>query len=64
MSNMDMYGLKITPMPKSVKPKMMRIKRNKEWEKKYLEIIGECIKKSKWKVPSFVNSLHDKNEEV
>ena len=61
MSNMDMYGLKITPMPKSVKPKMMRIKRNKEWEKKYLEIIGECIKKSKWKVPSFVNSLHDKN---
>ena len=61
MSNMNMYGLKITPMPKSVKPKMMRIKRNKEREKKYIEIIGECIKKSKWKVPSFVNSLHDKN---
>ena len=64
MSNMDMYGLKITPMPKSVKPKMMRIKRNKEWEKKYLEIIGERIKKSKWKVPSFVNRKKKKNEEV
>ena len=61
MSNMDMYGLKITPMPKSVKPKMMRIKRNKEWEKKYLEIIGECIKKSKWKFSSPVNGLHNKN---
>ena len=64
MSDIEMYGMKITPMPKSVKPKMVRVKRNKEWEKKYLEIIGECIKKSKWKVPSFVNDLHDKNEEV
>ena len=61
MSNMDMYGLKITPMPKSVKPKMVRIKRNKEWEKKYREIIGECIKKSKWKFFSPVKGLHDKN---
>ena len=61
MSNMDMYGLKITPIPKSVKPKMVRIKRNKEWEKKYLEIIGECIKKSKWKFSSPVNGLHNKN---
>ena len=61
MSNMDMYGLKITPMPKSVKPKMVRIKRNKEREKKYIEIIGECIKKSKWKFFSPVKGLHDKN---
>ena len=61
MSNMDMYGLKITPMPKSVKPKMVRIKRNKEREKKYIETIGECIKKSKWKFSSPVNGLHNKN---
>ena len=59
-----MYGMKISPMPKSVRPKMVRVKRNKEWEKKYLEIIGECIKKSKWKVPSFVNDSHDKNKEA
>ena len=56
-----MYGMKISPMPKSVKPKMVRVKRNKEWEKKHLEIIGECIKKSKWKFFSSVNGLHDKN---
>ena len=56
-----MYGMKISPMPQSIKPKMVRIKRNKEWEKKYLEIIGECIKKSKWKFFSSVNGLHDKN---
>ena len=61
MSNMDMYGLKITPMPKSFKPKMVRIKHNKEPEKKYIEIIGECIKKSKWKFSSPVNGLHNKN---
>ena len=61
MSDVEMYGMKITPMPKSFKPKMVRIKRNKEWEKKYLEIIGECIKKSKWKFSSPVNGLHDKN---
>ena len=64
MGDIEMYGMKISPMPKSVKPKMVRVKRNKEWEKKYLEIIGECIKKSKWKIPSFVNDLHDKNNEV
>ena len=64
MSDIEMYGMKISPMPKSVKPKMVRVKRNKEWEKKHLEIIGECIKKSKWKVPSFVNDSHDKNKEV
>ena len=64
MGDIEMYGMKISPMPKSVKPKMVRVKRNKEWEKKYLEIIGECIKKSKWKVPSFVNDSHDKNDEV
>ena len=61
MSDVEMYGMKITPMPKSFKPKMVRIKRNKEWEKKYLEIIGECIKKSKWKFSSPVNGLHNKN---
>ena len=61
MGDIEMYGMKITPMPKSVKPKMLRVKRNKEWEKKYLEIIGECIKKSKWKFFSSVNGLHDKN---
>ena len=61
MSDIEMYGMKISPMPQSVKPKMVRIKRNKEWEKKYLEIIGECIKKSKWKFFSSVNDLHDKN---
>ena len=64
MGDIERYGMKISPMPKSVKPKMVRVKRNKEWEKKYLEIIGECIKKSKWKVPSFVNDSHDKNKEV
>ena len=64
MGDIEMYGMKISPMPKSVKPKMVRVKRNKEWEKKYLEIIEECVKKSKWKVPSFVNSLHDKNKEI
>ena len=64
MGDIEMYGMKISPMPKSVKPKMVRVKRNKEWEKKYLEIIGECIKKSKWKVPSFVNDSHDKNKEA
>ena len=64
MSDVEMYGMKISPMPKSVRPKMVRVKRNKEWEKKYLEIIGECIKKSKWKVPSFVNDSHDKNKEA
>lgn len=61
MCNMDMYGLKITPMPKNMKTKMVRVKRNKEWEKKHIEIIGECIKKSKWKFFSPVNGLHDKN---
>ena len=61
MSDVEMYGMKITPMPKSVKPKMVRVKRNKEREKKYLEIIGECIKKSKWKFSSPVNGLHNKN---
>ena len=61
MSDVEMYGMKITPMPKSVKPKMVRVKRNKEWEKKYLEIIEECVKKSKWKFFSPVNGLHDKN---
>ena len=64
MGDIEMYGMKISPMPKSVKPKMVRVKRNKEWEKKYLEIIGECIKKSKWKIPSFINDSHDKNDEV
>ena len=61
MGDIEMYGMKISPMPKSVKPKMVRVKRNKEWEKKHLEIIGECIKKSKWKFSSPVNGLHDKN---
>lgn len=61
MGDIEMYGMKITPMPKSVKPKMVRVKRNKEREKKYLEIIGECIKKSKWKFFSPVNGLRDKN---
>lgn len=61
MSDIEMYGMKITPMPQSVKPKMVRVKRNKEWEKKYLKIIGECIKKSKWKFFSPVNGLHGKN---
>ena len=61
MSDVEMYGMKIKPMPKSFKPKMVRIKRNKEWEKKYIEIIGECIKKSKWKFSSPVNCLHNKN---
>ena len=61
MGDIEMYGMKISPMPKSVKPKMVRVKRNKEWEKKHLEIIGECIKKSKWKFFSHVNGLHDKN---
>ena len=61
MGDVEMYGMKISPMPQSVKPKMVRVKRNKEWEKKYLEIIGECIKKSKWKFSSPVNGLHTKN---
>ena len=61
MGDIEMYGMKISPMPKSVKPKMVRVKRNKEWEKKYLEIIEECIKKSKWKFFPSVNDLHDKN---
>ena len=61
MGDIEMYGMKISPMPKSVKPKMVRVKRNKEWEKKHLEIIGEGIKKSKWKFFSSVNGLHDKN---
>ena len=61
MGDVEMYGMKISPMPQSVKPKMVRVKRNKEWEKKYLEIIGECIKKSKWKFSLPVNGLHDKN---
>ena len=61
MGDIEMYGMKISPMPKSVKPKMVRVKRNKEWEKKYLEIIEECVKKSKWKFFSPVNGLHDKN---
>ena len=61
MGDIEMYGMKISPMPKSVKPKMVRVKRNKEWEKKYIEIIGECIKKSKWKFSSPVKGLHDKN---
>ena len=64
MGDIEMYGMKISPMPKSVKPKRVRVKRNKEWEKKHLEIIGACIKASKWKVPSFVNDSHDKNKEV
>ena len=61
MCNMDMCGLKITPMPKNMKPKMVRIKRNKNREEAYLKVIEACIKKSKWTVPSFVNDLHDKN---
>ena len=61
MGDIEMYGMKISPMPKSVKPKMVRVKRNKEWEKKHLEIIGECIKKSKWKLFSPVNGLRGKN---
>ena len=61
MGDVEMYGMKISPMPKSVRPKMVRVKRNKEWEKKHLEIIGECIKKSNWKFFSPVNGLHDKN---
>ena len=61
MSDVEMYGMKITPMPKSVKPKMVRVKRNKEREKKYLEILAECIKKYKWKLSSPVNGLHNKN---
>ena len=64
MSDVEMYGLKITPMPKSFKPKMVRIKRNKKREEAYRKVIEVCIKASKWKVPSFVNSLHDKNEDV
>ena len=64
MCSMDMYGLKITPMPKSMKPKMVRIKRNKKREEAYRKVIDACIKASKWKVPSFVNDSHDKNEEV
>ena len=61
MCNMDMYGLKITPMPKNMKPKMVRIKRNKSREEARLKVIEACIKASKWKIPSFVNDLHDKN---
>lgn len=61
MGDIEMYGMKISPMPKSVKPKMVRVKRNKEWEEKHLEIIGECIKKSKWKFFSPVNGLRGKN---
>ena len=61
MGDIEIYGMKISPMPKSVKPKMVRVKRNKEWEKKHLEIIGECIKKSKWKFFSPVNGLRGKN---
>ena len=61
MSDMEMYGMKITPMPKNMKPKMVRIKRNKSLEEARLKVIEACIKASKWKVPSFVNGLHDKN---
>ena len=61
MGDIEMYGMKISPMHQSIKPKMVRIKRYKEWEEKYLEIIGECIKKSKWKFSSPVNGLHNKN---
>lgn len=64
MGDIEMYGLKITPMPKNVKPKMVRIKRNKSREEARLNVIEACIKASKWKVPSFVNDSHDKNEEA
>ena len=61
MGDIEMYGMKISPMPKSIKPKMVRIKRNKQREDAYRKVIEVGIKASKWKVPSFVNSLHGKN---
>lgn len=64
MSDMHMYGMKITPMPKNMKPKMVRIKRNKKREEARLKVLEECIKASKWKVPSFANGFHDKNKEM
>lgn len=64
MSDMYMYGMKMTPVPENMKPKMVRIKRNKKRDEAHLEVIEACVKISKWKVPSFVNDLHDKNEEV
>ena len=64
MCNMDMYGLKITPMPKSMKPKTVRIKRNKKREEAHRKVIEVCMRASKWNVPSFVNSLHDENKEI